>query len=78
MDEVKTKKGETRIFLKEGKFVIYGYKLDGKLKEKVKLVLKNGKREEYFIIPLKNGKKLMIPSEAHPKKVLKNGKVIEV
>ncbi len=73
-----TKKGETRVFLEEGRFVIYGYEKDGKVEDKVKLVLLGPERKEYFLIPLRDGKKLMVPAKSGTKEVLKNGRVVTV
>ncbi|NOZ82027.1 MAG: hypothetical protein GXO63_02650 [Candidatus Micrarchaeota archaeon] len=78
MEDVKTRKGETRVFIDSGTFVRYGYEKDGRREKKVKLVLKDGKREEFFMIPLKDGKFLLVPAEAYPKKVLAGSEIIEV
>ncbi|MCD6483190.1 MAG: hypothetical protein J7K83_02890 [Candidatus Aenigmarchaeota archaeon] len=67
-------KKEVRILDKRGRFVIYGYKLleNGKMENKKKICLldENGKREDYFMIPLKDGRILLLPE-----KEIKNVKV---
>ena len=67
-------KKEIRILEKRGKFVIYGYKdlFFGKLENKKKLCLisESGEKEYYFLIPLKDGRILMIPDK-NPKENIK-------
>jgi len=63
----KSKKGkiEVRGLADRGRFVRYGY-LDpesGKKSGKIKLVLFGKKEEEFFIIPVKDGRNLMLPVE---------------
>jgi len=64
-----SKKGkkEVRILDKRGKFTIYGYKSleTGKMENKKKICLLdgNGDREDYFMIPLKDGRILLIPEK---------------
>ncbi len=70
----KSKKGvlEARILMDKGEFVRYKYKdiKTGKEDKKYKIVLKkNGEIvEEYFVIPLKDGRFLMIESELKGKR----------
>ncbi len=76
----KTKKGapEVRTLIGRGKYVQYEY-LDPNTKRrvenKVRLVLFKGKKtEEYFIIPLKGGRSLLIPAESKKGRSVWNGK----
>ena len=72
----KTKKGtiEVRSLVDKGEFIRYEYldpETGKKTQNKVKLVLKKGNEyEEYFIIPLKDGRFLMLPTEPKgPRKI---------
>lgn len=63
-----SKKGvkEVRILEKRGVFVIYKYKpINGNEENKKKLCLlsNNSEREDYFMIPLKDGRILLIPDK---------------
>jgi len=78
-----TKKGEreVRSFLEQGEFLLYEY-LDPRTgrptSNKRKLVLKGKERREFFLIPMRDGRKLLIPVEAKGKvKVWRNGDVVE-
>lgn len=81
----KSKKGkvEVRNLIDRGRFVRYEY-LDSETGEstenKVKLVLiKEDKREEFFIIPIKGKRFLMIPTEEKGKRKLWDGeKAVEL
>ena len=78
-----TKKGEreVRSFIEQGEFLLYEY-LDPRTgrptSSKKKLVLKGDERREFFLIPMKDGRKLLVPVEAKGKvKVWHNGDVVE-
>jgi len=80
-----TKKGEreVRSLCEGGEFAIYQYldpKTGNPTSDKKKLVLKGtGGRKEFFLIPTKDGRFLLIPTEAKEKtKVWANGSIIEV
>ncbi len=79
-----TKKGkrEIRSLVERGEFVLYEY-LDpdsGKaVSNKRKLVLKGDDRREFFMIPTKDGRHLLIPTEAKgPVAVWDRGRVVEL
>lgn len=75
----KSKKGkiEVRSLIDGGRYVRYEY-LDpetGKKSEnKFKLVLKGRKREEFFAIPIKGGRFLLMPAESKKKRKAWDGK----
>ncbi|MGB9637139.1 MAG: hypothetical protein ACPL1Y_07810 [Thermoplasmata archaeon] len=75
-----SKKGakEARVLLDAGRFFRYKYvNIDtGKSDEKVKIVLMNeeGICEEYFIVPVKGGKFLLLPQDYKGKRKVWNGK----
>ncbi len=80
----KSKKGkiELRSLIDRGKFVRYEY-LDprtGKRSEsKIKLVLKTEKgTEEFFIIPIKQNRFLLLPTEHKPKKIWDGKKAVSI
>ncbi|MFN3527857.1 MAG: hypothetical protein ACK4YO_02000 [Candidatus Altarchaeaceae archaeon] len=64
----KTKKGkvEVRCLISRGEYVIYGYKKEnGNFENKQRIFLKdkNNNIESYFIIPMKDGRKILINAE---------------
>ena len=68
----KTKKGkiEARVLLDQGKFITYQY-VDpdsGEKENKTKLILKGKETKEFFIIPLKDGRSLLLPVEPKGKR----------
>ena len=78
-----TKKGarEVRSYLDHGQFLLYEY-LDPETgrptSNKKKLVLKGSKRQEFFMIPMKDGRILLVPAESKGStRVWRNGEVME-
>jgi hypothetical protein len=75
----RTKKGnvEVRKLLDSGKFVRYEYvdpDTDQVIERKLKLVLMgNGETEEFFLVPTKAGRLLMIPSESKGDRMVWDG-----
>ena len=58
----KAGKEEARVLIDQGKFTRYKY-IDtktGKADKKVSLILDSGKKEHFFLLPLKQGRRLMI------------------
>ena len=81
-ESVLTKSGnnktEVRSLVDHGKFVRYEYRdpeTGVKTGNKVRLVLMGGSGdEEYFIIPMKDGRRLMLPAEVKGERMLWDGK----
>ncbi|MEM7821170.1 MAG: hypothetical protein QW751_03165 [Candidatus Aenigmatarchaeota archaeon] len=75
----KNKKGqlEFRHLLDRGRYVRYDYLIPGTNKRsqnKIRLVLKGKKQEEYFLIPIAGGRFLAIPTAITAKRKLWDGK----
>lgn len=76
-----TKKGkkEARILKDEGKFYIYFYvdpNSGRETEKKFKLLLSGLEKREFFMLPLKDGKYLLIPTEYQgERKVWDNGNI---
>lgn len=81
-----SKKGkvEVRNLLDRGRYVRYEYldpKTGKRSENKIKIVLigDEEKMEEYFIVPLKDDRKLMVPTESKGKRKLWDGeKAVEL
>ncbi len=76
--ESKKGKKEARVLVDQGKFVRYSY-VDvetGNRDKKMKIVLAHdGDYEEYFVVPMKDGKRyLLIPAEKKPNRKLWDGR----
>ncbi|MCD6368051.1 MAG: hypothetical protein J7L45_03120 [Candidatus Aenigmarchaeota archaeon] len=68
----RTKKGkiEARVLKDRGEFITYEY-IDpktNKKENKIKLILKGKEVKEFFIIPLKDGRSLLLPAEPKGKR----------
>lgn len=79
-DEVltKSKKGriEVRKLIDRGSFVRYEYidpESGERSENKIKLVLLSDKEEEFFIIPMRDGRMLMLPAESRGERRLWDG-----
>ena len=75
----KNKKGETEVrhLIERGRYVRYDYLVPGTNKRsqnKVRLVLKGKKQEEFFLIPIAGGRFLAIPTPVKAGRRLWNGK----
>lgn len=79
--ETLTKQGklEKRVFIDSGKFVIYGYELNGKLTNKSRILLKGEKKRSLFIINTGKGRNLAVDAEYEDEVfVLRDGKPLRV
>lgn len=75
----KTKKGqlEVRNLIDRGRYVRYEYLVPGtkrRSQNKVKLILRGKKQEEYYLIPIAGGRFLMMPTPAKYGRKLWDGK----
>lgn len=79
-DEVlaKSKKGkiEVRKLIDRGRYVRYEYidpESGERTENKLKLVLIGNREEEFFVIPMRDGRMLMLPSESRGERKLWDG-----
>ena len=63
--ETVTKKGTTekRIYIDSGKFVVYGYESEGKVLNKIRVVLGGKEKKSFFLIVTGKGRNMAIDSE---------------
>ncbi|MGC8645609.1 MAG: hypothetical protein ACP5UO_05020 [Thermoplasmata archaeon] len=79
--ETKTKQGkiERRVYLDSGKFVLYGYESDGKLTNKVRLVLAGNEKKSKFLITTGKGKGITVDADYEDDVyILRDGKAVKV
>ncbi len=79
--ETKTKQGkvERRIYIDSGKFVLYGYESNGKLTNKIKLVLSGKTKRSIFIVNTSNNRGISINTEYEDDVyILRDGKPVKV
>lgn len=67
MEEFETvdKRGivERRVYIDSGRFVIYGYEREGKMTNKVRLLLDGKEKKSFFIISTGKGRSLAVEAE---------------
>ncbi len=76
-----TKKGriESRVYVDSGRYVIYGYESDGKLSNKLRVVLNGHEKRSFFLINTARGKSLALDAAYEDDvNILKDGKSSKV
>lgn len=79
--ETITKNGkvERRIYIDSGKFVIYGYESEGKLSNKIRVIMEGREKRSFFLIDTGKARNLAINAGFEDDiAVLKEGKSIKV
>lgn len=63
--ETVTKKGTTekRVYVDSGKFVIYGYESEGKMSNKIRIVLNGRVKKSFFLINTGKGRNIAVDAE---------------
>jgi len=79
--ETKTKQGkiERRVYIDSGKFVVYGYESEGKLTNKVRLLLSGSEKKSVFLITTGRGKGIVVDADYEEDVyILKNGEAVKI